>query len=258
MQVRIWPASLPPPVASNASVAPVATSALVRSSMNDGELESQTCCAPMRCSSSTCSGLRTMLTSADAVFDAELVEHLAEVRRSRGVHERVVAFEPHRLDHAERGQRIDEARRAFGRRRARRQQQALRRLDARYCEYIAPPRIATVLPSSACAAADEPAATTTPAPSLPTGMRLVERGRPWPASAVRGCSRSRPAGRRCPTLSRCSCRRRRTAGPRSEGLIGAASTRTSTSSGPGSGTGRSTSESSSSPLRLDQRAKLQR
>ena len=37
-----------------------------------------------------------------------------------------VAFAPHGLDHAERGQRIDEARRAVGRRRALGQQQALR------------------------------------------------------------------------------------------------------------------------------------
>ena len=42
-------------------------------------------------------------------------------------------------------------------------------LMTRYCEYIAPPRIATVLPTSFCAASDVPAATTTPAPSLPTG-----------------------------------------------------------------------------------------
>ena len=39
----------------------------------------------------------------------------------------------------------------------------------RYCAYMAPPIIATVLPSSACAASDDPASTTTPAPSLPTG-----------------------------------------------------------------------------------------
>src|SRR5437867_11435606 len=42
-------------------------------------------------------------------------------------------------------------------------------LMQRYCEYMAPPRIATVLPISACAAGDAPACTTTPAPSLPTG-----------------------------------------------------------------------------------------
>src|SRR5262245_42634848 len=40
----------------------------------------------------------------------------------------------------------------------------------RNCEYIAPPITDTVLPSSACAAGAEPAATTTPAPSFPTGI----------------------------------------------------------------------------------------
>src|SRR5271166_3074277 len=42
-------------------------------------------------------------------------------------------------------------------------------LTDRYCEYIPPPAAATTLPSRACAAADSPAATTVPAPSLPTG-----------------------------------------------------------------------------------------
>src|SRR5215468_14272 len=45
----------------------------------------------------------------------------------------------------------------------------------RYCEYIAPPIIDTVFPIMACAAGDEPAATTTPAPSLPTGSDSSNR-----------------------------------------------------------------------------------
>ena len=48
-------------------------------------------------------------------------------------------------------------------------------LTVRYCEYIAPPRTATVLPSSACAAAPLPAAITVPAPSLPTGIDWPSR-----------------------------------------------------------------------------------
>ena len=48
-----------------------------------------------------------------------------------------------------------------------------------------------------------------------------------------------------------------TSSPRSDGLIGEASTRTTTSSGPGSGIGTLASEISSSPLVLDQRTKLQ-
>src|SRR6202790_5879204 len=45
----------------------------------------------------------------------------------------------------------------------------------RYCEYIAPPIIATVLPISAFAASDDPVLSTTPAPSLPTGMDSSSR-----------------------------------------------------------------------------------
>src|SRR5258705_7321362 len=52
-------------------------------------------------------------------------------------------------------------------------------LMQRYCAYIAPPRIATVFPISACAAGDEPAWTTTPAASFPTGNDCSRR----PASA---------------------------------------------------------------------------
>src|SRR5258708_7117334 len=62
MQVRIWPASLPPPMASKAIVAPVSTSACVRSSMKVGEVELQMYLAPMSRSSLACSSLRTMLT----------------------------------------------------------------------------------------------------------------------------------------------------------------------------------------------------
>ena len=42
--------------------------------------------------------------------------------------------------------------------------------STRYCAYIAPPIIATVLPISALAASDDPVLITTPAPSLPTGI----------------------------------------------------------------------------------------
>src|SRR5882724_9984069 len=42
----------------------------------------------------------------------------------------------------------------------------------RYCAYMAPPIMATVLPISAFAASDDPVLITTPAPSLPTRHRL--------------------------------------------------------------------------------------
>ena len=43
-------------------------------------------------------------------------------------------------------------------------------LTHRYCVYMPPPTMATVLPSRAWAAGEVPALTTTPAASLPTGM----------------------------------------------------------------------------------------
>src|SRR5436305_1393088 len=72
-------------------------------------------------------------------------------------------------------------------------------LMQRYCAYIAPPIIATVLPVSACAASDDPALITTPAPSLPTGMGSAGRAdlarrhkgfRPNSASRKNGSSRA--------------------------------------------------------------------
>src|ERR1700686_4327831 len=45
----------------------------------------------------------------------------------------------------------------------------------RYWAYMAPPATATVLPSRAPAPADEPAATTVPEPSLPTGIGMPPR-----------------------------------------------------------------------------------
>src|SRR5258708_32690998 len=45
----------------------------------------------------------------------------------------------------------------------------------RYCAYIAPPTIDTVLPLGAWAASEEPALITVPAPSLPTGIGWARR-----------------------------------------------------------------------------------
>src|ERR1700722_18731585 len=117
---------------------------------------------------------------------------------------------------------------------------------ARYCEYIAPPAIPTVFPTRACAAADEPAATTVPAPSLPTGRDVSTRAES-PCSAV-GAKVAVTIGRSggpvtvAVDMSAPAMRR-----PKSDGLIGEASTRTSTSLGVGEGTGTSCSESSSVP-----------
>ena len=59
---RIWPASLPPPIASKARVAPVRRSASVSSAMKPGDAVLTTCRAPCARNSASCSGLRTTLT----------------------------------------------------------------------------------------------------------------------------------------------------------------------------------------------------
>ena len=107
----------------------------------------------------------------------------------------------------------------------------------RYCAYIAPPSSATVLPSSACAAADEPACTTTPAPSLPTG--IDSSSRPAMAFIAASGTRAVTTGRSAvPEDLAVLMSAAPNSRPRSDGFIGAASTRTSTSSGSGSGIGR--------------------
>src|SRR5450759_5490106 len=119
----------------------------------------------------------------------------------------------------------------------------------RYCEYIAPPIMATVLPISAFAASDDPVLITTPAPSLPTGMDSSSR----PAMAFIAASgtfavttgASLVPDALADVISAAPIR-----SPRSDGLIGEASTRTTTSSADGSGVGTLTSDISSSPLFL--------
>src|SRR3954451_24786007 len=124
-----------------------------------------------------------------------------------------------------------------------------RTFSVRYCVYIAPPIIATVLPISALAASDEPVLITTPAPSLPTGMDSSSRpaiARIAPSgtfAVMTGVPLSPEAF--AVLMSAAPIR-----SPRSDGLIGAASTRTTTSSAAGSGGGTSSSEISSSPLFL--------
>ena len=61
-------------------------------------------------SSSSWSGLRTMLTSGTPSFEAELDQHLAEIRRRGRVHQGRMSFAAHGFQHSECGQRIDEGR----------------------------------------------------------------------------------------------------------------------------------------------------
>ena len=86
-----------------------------------------------------------------------------------------MALPAHRLHHTQRGQRVDERGGARRRRRAFRQCQAREASTRRYCAYMAPPATATVLPANAWASAEDPALTTVPAPSFPTGIDLPTR-----------------------------------------------------------------------------------
>src|SRR5438093_8579540 len=119
-------------------------------------------------------------------------------------------------------------------------------LMQRYCEYMAPPRIATVLPISACAAGDAPACTTTPAPSLPTGNDCSTR--PAIAFITAGEMLAVTAGLSAvPDALAVLMSAPPKRSPWSEGLMGEASTRTTTSSGLGSGVGTLASDSSTTP-----------
>src|SRR5690242_20731362 len=117
-------------------------------------------------------------------------------------------------------------------------------LTDRYWEYIPPPAAATTLPSRARAAADSPAATTVPAPSLPTGMGVPTRpARPRMAASGMGAVTTGRSADPLATAAAISAPPK--SRPMSDGLSGAASTLMSTSSGPGSGTGTMSRNSSS-------------
>ena len=120
---------------------------------------------------------------------------------------------------------------------------------SRYCAYIAPPIIDTVLPSSACAASDELTLITVPAPSLPTGIAWSRRAA-MKASACSGTLAVILIAAPLPEALAVLMSAGPSSRPRSDGLIGVASTLTKTWSGPGSGIGTSASDSSSSPLFL--------
>ena len=117
-------------------------------------------------------------------------------------------------------------------------------LARRYCAYIAPPSTATVLPTRCCAS--DPASITTPAPSLPTASDCPTR----PATIRISCGGMR-ALKATSSPSPVILAAERSAGPmsspRSDGLMGVASTRTRISSAPGLGIGTLARESSRSP-----------
>src|SRR5882757_9324491 len=247
MQVRIWPASLPPPMASNAIVAPVSTSALVRSSMKVGAVESTTNLAPILCRMSACSLLRTILTSGMPSLMQILLsiwprfDAAAVCTSALWPSRRMVSVMPSAVSGLTKQEAPSAAVVPSGSGR-----HSLT-LSVRYCAYIAPPIIATVLPISAFAASDDPVLITTPAPSLPTGIDSSSRAA-IAFMAASGTFAVTTGDSFVPEALAVDMSAGPISSPRSDGLIGAPSTRTTTSSGPGSGVGISASDISSSPL----------
>src|SRR5246127_5461120 len=175
MPLRMSLASVPPPVASKARVADVALRASMRSVENDGDAELRTYVAPSALSSFSCSGLRTILTSGIPSFWQSLtsiwprLDAAAVCTRPECPSRRMVSVIPSAVIGLTNEDAPSLAVAPSGRTRH------AEASTARYCEYIAPPAIATVFPTRAWAAEDDPAATTVPAPSLPTGSDLSSR-----------------------------------------------------------------------------------
>ena len=114
-------------------------------------------------------------------------------------------------------------------------------------EYICPPAAETVFPRSACAAGEDPAAITVPAPSFPTAIdspSLPESER-RKLGSIGALATGKPSRSVTCVLETSAPAR---SSPRSEGLTGAASTRMTTSFSFGTGIGISTNVSSSVPL----------
>ena len=111
-------------------VAPVSTSALVRSVH---ERRFRRVADVGRAEAAEQFGLLGAPDDVDqlhAVGQADALQHLPEVRRRRGVDEGGVTFHPHRLDHPQRRQWVDEARRTVGGPGAIRKREAHRRRQA--------------------------------------------------------------------------------------------------------------------------------
>src|ERR1700749_4179546 len=122
-------------------------------------------------------------------------------------------------------------------------------LTTRYCAYIAPPIIDTVLPINAFAASDAPVATTTPAPSLPTGIDSSNLAA-IAFNAASGILAVTTGDSLVPENLAAAISAGPNSSPRSDGVIGVASTRTTISSSFGSGVGTLASDTSSSPFFL--------
>src|SRR3984957_7321460 len=156
MPLKIWLASVPPPVASNASVAEVAFRASTRSAENDGEPELQTWTAPSALSSSSWSRLRTILTSGTPSFWQSLTsiwprfDAAAVCTRPEWPSRRMVSTIPRAVKGLTKDDAPSLAVVPSGKTR---HAEAFTTL---YCVYIGPPAIPSVLPRRDLAAGDDP------------------------------------------------------------------------------------------------------
>ena len=206
-------------------VALVAFSAAIRSAVNVPAVESQTQVGAGRAQQIRLGRRADDADQRDLLLEAQPVEHLAQVGGGGGVDQRGVPLHPHGLHHAQYGHRVDERRRPVGAPVPGRQFEAGRGGNAcgtartwRRLRRRPPCRAAPGRPS------ELPAATTVPAPSLPAGSDCPAR-----AAAARAAAGRQRRGDHGPGRA---SRRRMTrlmsapanSIPRSDGLIGAAST----------------------------------
>mmetsp|Transcript_12491 Transcript_12491/g.39393 ORF Transcript_12491/g.39393 Transcript_12491/m.39393 type:complete len:272 (-) Transcript_12491:98-913(-) len=246
MHERIWPQSSPPPTASKATVAPVSTRAVVRSSTKLAEDWSTTYAAPRSLSTFASPGLSlslTMLTNGTPSFRQArfsmrpMLDAAAERTSALCPSIRMVSS----MSSAAMGLTNHEEASAGVTPSGIGWHAAL--CITRYWEYISPPMQPTTLPSRALAWSESPALTTTPPPSLPADMDLPTRASSAPILSAGIRADSAPPADRCRVL-RSACAR---ISDMSEGLRGAASMRTTTSLGFGSGIGTLARESSTMP-----------
>src|SRR5438128_5315562 len=198
--------------------------------MNVEPLEFTLCLAPMAFRTSTCSRLRTMFSSPmpslmQILFSiCPKFEAAAVCTRAEWPSARMVSIMPSAVS----GFTKQEAPSAGVVPRGKTRHWLA--LMQRNCAYIAPPRIATVFPISAWAWSAEPVRTTTPAPSLPTGNDWSMR--PIIDFIMGGGMLAVTIGlSRVPETFAVDMSAPPNISPRSEGLMGDASTRTTTSSG---------------------------
>mmetsp|Transcript_87273 Transcript_87273/g.260348 ORF Transcript_87273/g.260348 Transcript_87273/m.260348 type:complete len:272 (+) Transcript_87273:428-1243(+) len=246
MQAKIWPQSSPPPTASKATVAPVATSASVRSSTKLAEAWSTTFSAPRSFSTFASPGLNfslTMLTRGTPSFRQArlsmrpMLDAAAVSTRALCPSMRMVSSMPSAAmgltNHEEASAGLTPSGIGW--------QAAL--CMTLYCEYMSPPMQPTTFPRRAWAASELPAFTTTPPPSFPADRDLPTRPSSASIFSAGILADNAGPGKRCRVL-RSACA---SISDMSEGLRGAASMRTTTSFGPGSGIGAETRESSTTP-----------